>query len=79
MSHVSIVLYSVDLFDTFNGTQFLYQGFQTRVVVNHDGNVATEQPVVGIDIDGAQYQFFFFRDDAGNVVYNTDIVVIFEL
>ena len=70
-----IFSYSADLFNTFDGTQFLDKGLQTGIVVDHDDEVTTEQTVVRVDIDAAQHQFLVLGDDAGEVVDDADIIV----
>lgn len=48
-----IVLYSFYLFDTFHGAQFLDELFETGGIFKHHHQIATEQTVVGVDVDGA--------------------------
>ena len=63
------------MLDTFHRAEFLDECLQSRVIVNHNGDVAAKQSVVGIDVDGTQHQLLLFLDNAGQVVDNTDIVV----
>ena len=45
------------LFDSLDGAEFFEQGFEAGVVVDHDGEVAAEESVVGVDVDGAEDEF----------------------
>ena len=53
-----IILYSFYLFDTFHGAQFLDELFEDELfetggIFKHHHQIATEQTVVGVDVDGA--------------------------
>ena len=63
------------MLDAFDGAELLDEGFETRGVFEHHHQIATKQTVVAVDINAAQNQFLVFRDDAGEIVDNTDIVV----
>ena len=69
-----LVLNSLNLLDAFHRAQFFDQSFKFRQVVNHYDKISTEQSVVTVDIDTAQYEFFFHRDNAGQIVDNANVV-----
>ena len=62
------------MFDTFHGAQFLDELFQTGGVFEHHDEIATEQAVVGVDVDRAQHQSLILGDDTREIVHDTDII-----
>ena len=68
-------LNSAHVFDPFDGADFFDEGLEFGNVfeLNDDGSV--EEAVVRIDVDGAHHDFFFFRDDARDVVDDAQVVV----
>lgn len=69
-----IILYSFYLLYALDCTEFLDECFQSSVVVNHDFKVATEQTIMGINVDAAQYELFFFGNDTRQICDNADVV-----
>ena len=44
------------LLDALDGAELADEAFKAGGVVNHDGQVAAEEAVVGVDADAAQYE-----------------------
>ena len=63
------------MFDTFHRAEFFQQRLELGIVIDHQREVAAEQTVVRVDVDGTQHQFFLFRDNTGQIVYDADVVV----
>ena len=72
-NHVDILFRGI--FHTLHCPELLDQGIQLTCIFNIHHEVTAEQSVMTVDIDASHHDLLFFRDDAGNVVYNTDIII----
>ena len=64
-----------NLLDASDRAQALDKRFKFSIIVNHHYKIASEQTVVAVDVDAAQHEFFFFRYDVCQIVYNTDVII----
>ena len=47
-------MYAFDLLYTLDGLDFFDQSTQSGEIMNHDRQMALEETIVGVDIDGSQ-------------------------
>ena len=58
-----------------DGFELLDEQVELAVVFDKQHHVATEEPIVGIDVDGAHGELVFLGNDVGDIAHDADIVV----
>ena len=69
------VLYSRYLLNALHGAQFLDECIGLSGIINHYGNIAREETILGRDVDASHDEFVFLGNDVGDIAHDTDIVV----
>ena len=61
-----------------NVRKLLDELFKACCIVEHDGEGAAEEPVVGVDGNAPEQYLFIFGDDACNIVHDAEVIITYN-
>ena len=67
--------YARYILHAFYGFQFADELFESVGILQHDGQVSGEKPVVAVDVDGTHEHLLFLGDDGSDIVDDTHVVL----
>lgn len=69
-----LLLDSLYLLNTSDGTQLLNQIVKFSGVVQHYNKISAEQSIVTVNVDTAQDEFLVFRNDTRQIIQDAQVV-----